>query len=135
MVDNLTDSEWETAILRVEDKVISYSNIPISKSFTHIEMEGKPFRVRTYECGTKSNPTLVCMFAYMGPTAIFLHFWTLLAERYRVICVEKASIGLNTRLDTCWGSSSKEAAEEWTSEWIQKVFAKLDIPQKFHVIG
>ena len=64
-----------------------------------------------------------------------MHLWTALAERYRVICVEKASYGLNTRLDTCWGSSSKEAAEEWRSEWIQKVFAKLDIPQKFHVIG
>lgn len=135
MIDHLTDAEWEAAILRAEDKVISYSNIPISKSFTHIEMEGKPFRVRTYECGTKSNPTLVCMLGFSNPTLSYMHLWTALAKRYRVICIEKASFGLNTRLDTCWGSSSKEAAEEWTLEWTEKVFAKLDIPPKVHVIG
>ena len=63
----LTDSEIENAMLETEDAIIAHSKIPIEKSFIYIEMDGKPFRVRVYECGDKANETLVYTFAYTYP--------------------------------------------------------------------
>ena len=60
----LTESEIENAMMETEDAIIAHSKIPIKKSFIYIEMEGKPFRVRVYECGSEKNETIVLTLAY-----------------------------------------------------------------------
>ena len=42
---------------------------------------------------------------------------------------------MNTRLSECSGYESPQAAESWLSDWVEKVFEKLDLPQKFLLAG
>ena len=99
----LSDSEIEDTMLKTEDAIIAHSKISIVKSFIYFEMEGKPFRVRVYECGDKANQTLVCTFSYLYPQLHLMHLWTRLAEKYRIVVFEHGSLGLNTKLDDCYG--------------------------------
>ena len=64
-----------------------------------------------------------------------MHLWTKLAERYRVVVFEHGSNGLNTKLNDCSGLQSSEAAERWVIDFFTEVISKLDLPQKFHLLG
>ena len=130
-----TDSELENAMIATEDAIIAHSKIPIQKSFVFINIDNKPFRVRVYECGNRDNQTLVCTLGYIFPQLHFMHFWTRLAEKFRVVVFEHGSCGLNTNLDDSYGLKSSEAAEEWVIDFNTQVFARLDIPTKFHLLG
>ena len=130
-----TDSELEEAMIRIEDAIISYSKVEIKKSFVYVEIDGHPFRVRVYECGSEKNETIVLTLAYEFPQLHFMHLWTRLAERYRVVVFEHGSSGLNTKLDDSYGLDSSDAAEQWLIEWTVKVFSKLELPDKFHLMG
>ena len=46
--------------------MLSLCKTEVKKYFVDIEMEGKPFKVRTYECGSKNNPTLVFVSGYLA---------------------------------------------------------------------
>lgn len=43
--------------------------------------------------------------------------------------------GLNTKLDTCSGLESPEAAEQWLLQFMTKTIDALDLPEKFLISG
>ena len=98
-------------------------------------MDGNPFRVRTFKFGDKTKKTLVMFGPINGSALLYVSIFSELAERYRVIAVEHGSHGMNTRLAECSGYASYEAAEEWLADWTQKVFVRLDLPEKFYLLG
>ena len=130
-----TDSELEEAMLRSEDAIIAYSKVPIEKSFVYCNIEGHPFRIRVYECGSKQKETIVATFGYLHNQLHYMNLWTRLAERYRVVVFEHGSNGLNTKLKDCSGLQSVDAAEEWVIDWFTALISKLDLPEKFHMLG
>jgi len=129
----LSDSEWEDAMSNAEDKILQFTDIPVTKDFIHFEMDGQPFRVRTFEFGggDKSKKTLVFLSGYYVPALKPTNIFSTLSKRYRVITFDIGSFGMNTRLKDCSGYASHEAAEEWMMEFINKVFSKLNLPDKF----
>ena len=58
-----------------------------------------------------------------------------LAESYRLVLFDNCSWGLNTRLSVCEGLESPVKAEAWLINWLVKVFAELDLPEKYFLAG
>ena len=52
-----------------------------------------------------------------------------------MITFDIGSFGMNTRLKDSSGYASHEAAEEWMLDFTNKVFSKLDLPEKFLLAG
>ena len=109
----LTDDEWENAMSKAEDRVLQFSGIPIKKDFIWIEMDGKPFRVRTFDFGDRNKKTLVLVNGYNANALRHSNIFADLSERYRVVTFDHGSYGMNTKLRDCSGYASYEAAEEW----------------------
>ena len=79
-------------------------------------MEGKPFKVRTYECGNKNNKTLVFVTGYLASALRHSCIFDQLAQSYRVITFDHGSFGMNTRLATSNYVDSTKDAENWIAD-------------------
>ena len=110
-------------MLKTEDRLIEFSGIPVEKDFVLIEMDGNPFRVRTFEFGDKAKKTLVWIGGYSFSALKHVELYKTLSERYRVVLFEHGSFGMNTKLTECSGYASHEAAEEWMADFVEKVFS------------
>ena len=99
----------------------------LERRFVMIEMEGKPFRVRTLIYGKKEEgkKTLCITHGYMGNSTVWTWMFKPLAENYRLVLFDHCSWGLNTRLETSESLESPEAAEAWIREWVLKYFNAL----------
>ena len=131
---------WEKNMERCEDEMLELSRIKsrITKSFTYIEMDQKPFRVRTFVVKPiiKESKTLVLLHGYVSSSVFFYKMLEPLARKYRIIMFENTSHGLNSRPTECSGMESPETAEAWHTEWIDKVInATPTLPEKFLMAG
>ena len=122
-------------MLNTEDRLIEFSGIPVEKDFAWIEMDGRPFRVRNFKFGDKAKKTLVFIGGYSFSVLRYVSIFRALSERYRVVAIEHGSYGMNTKLIECSGYASHEAAEDWIIDFLLKVFNKLDLPEKFYLLG
>jgi len=77
----------------------------------------------------------VLIHGFLSSAICFYPILKSLSEKYRIVMFDVMSWGLNTRLDECSGMESVEAAEAWMLEWLEKVMAKLDLPDKFLLSG
>ena len=120
-----------------EDRLIKLSECEAKRSYITIEMDGKPFKVRTYVIGdiTDGKKTLVILHGRAGFGTQYFNIWKELSQRYRLIFFDNLGWGLNTRLQGCSGTESPEAAEQWIIDWILKTFEALDLPPKFLLAG
>lgn len=92
-------------------------------------MDGEPFFVRNTVLGDKSKPTLLLVHGYMcGGLSGFVQWFKYLLPHYRIVIFDNCGWGLNTRLDTCSGSASPEAAETWLMDFMSKAVSALDLP-------
>ena len=62
-----------------------------------IQMENKPFDVRTYVIGDKQKKTLVLIHGYTGAAILFYKMLKPLSEKYRIVMFDHGSWGINTR--------------------------------------
>ena len=137
-------SSWEDRMEAAEEGMLRLSGLnfdDFKRSFTWIEMDNKPFAVRTFDYGDKEKKTLVLLSGYLGASVQYYPMFKELAEHYRLVLFDHGSFGLNTRipldagLDQCWGMESDEKAELWLQEWLVKLFAAADLPEKILLVG
>ena len=109
----------------------------LTRTYTWIEMDGKPFGVRTHIYGSEktNKKTLVLVHGYLSNSVGWLYMIKPLAEKYRLVLFDHGSWGLNSKLSECSGLASSEAAEDWMREWIVKVLDAMELPEKFCLAG
>ena len=139
---SFSDEDWFKHMENCEDHLITFckSKDRIKKDFVYIEMDGKPFRVRTVtvnsEKETENTKTLFLVHGYCASAVMFFKMFDLLSKKYKVICVDSMSHGINSRPKTCSGIASPEAAEAWQLEWIEKVVDAIPaLGQQFLLSG
>jgi pimeloyl-ACP methyl ester carboxylesterase len=106
------------------------------RKYTTIEMDGKPFLVRTaiYDKGGEDRKTLVMTHGYIFSSVLaFFKILEPLSEHYRIVMFDHISYGLNSRVqDVGDALESWEKSDEWMNTWWDKLIAKLteqgDIP-------
>ena len=111
--------------------MLSFCKTEVKKYYINIEMEGKPFKVRTYECGSKANKTLVFVTGYLASALRHSCIFDELAKNYRVITFDHGCFGMNTRLESTNSADSNQDAEAWMADQFERVIGKLDLPPKF----
>ena len=96
----------------------------LERKYIMIEMEGKPFRVRTLIYGKKEEgkKTLCMTHGYLGNSTGWMWMFKPLAEHYRLVCFDLLSWGLNTKLDQSEALENPETSEKWMREWVLKYF-------------
>lgn len=109
------------------------------QTFTTIEMEGKPFKVRTIyysepNSGTQKR-TLVMTHGYMSNCTTFVNLMELLAKHYNLVLFDNCGWGLNTRLSMSEGMASKAAAFNWLKTFICRAIDGMDLPETFLLAG
>jgi pimeloyl-ACP methyl ester carboxylesterase len=100
-----------------------------------IQMEGKPFKVRTIKTGNPENQTLVLMHGFGIASCMFGPLLGYLSQKYRVVLFDNLSFGLNSRLKESVALDSSESAEEWIKDMLVKTVNELDLPDKFFLAG
>ena len=118
------------------------SGLPLNNtvcSYTTIEMDGKPFKVRTFTVGGDSDgtkKTLVFTHGYIGPTVFYMHALARLSEKYRLVLFDNCCKGLNTKLEE-WPPSvlDPETAEQWLLTFMVRTIDALDLPSRFLLAG
>lgn len=70
------------------------------RSYTTIEINGKPFQVRTFIVGREGDGKKTLVFTHGYVTAIVNYMYVLvrLASTYRLVLFDNCCKGLNTRL-------------------------------------
>ena len=139
---SFSDENWLKYMEECEDRLIAFckSKDRIKKDFVYIEMDGKPFRVRTItispENETKDTETLLLVHGFWSAALIFYRMFDALSKNYKVICIDSLSHGINSRPETCSGIVSPEAAEAWQLDWFEKVVNALpDLGHRFLLSG
>lgn len=115
-----------------EDEILKLSGVSMSqikKRFITIEMDGKPFKVRTFYIGDESQKkTLVMTHGFALASVLFYKMLFKLSQEYRIVMFDHSSWGLNTRLEVSQGLESPELAERWMTDFVERVFEKLQLP-------
>ena len=139
---SFSDESWLKHMEKCEDRLIAFckSRDRIKKDFVYVEMDGKPFRVRTItispEVETKDTKTLLLVHGYCSASVFFFKIFDALSKKYKVICVDSMSHGINSRPKDCSGLASPEAAEAWQLDWIEKVINAIpELGQTFLLSG
>ena len=102
----------------------------VKRDFITIEMDSRPFKVRTFVVGHVSDgkKTLVMVHGFALGALSQFNVIKQLSEKYRLVLFDNFGWGMNTRLQECSGIESPESAEAWMIEWILKTFDALDLP-------
>ena len=139
---SFSEVDWLNHMEICEDRLIAFckSKDRIMKDNVCIEMDEKPFRVRTItispEVETPDTKTLLLVHGFWSSALIFYRMFDALSEKYKVILIDSMSHGINSRPKSCSGIASPEAAEAWQLEWIEKVIDAIPaLGQKFLLSG
>ena len=97
-----TPEEWEQEMESLEHQVLKHSGFKdeeMDVCYTAIEMDGKPFKIRTLYFGKeqRDKPTLLLTHGNMANIVSYMNLTKLLAEKYRVVAFDMMNFGLNTR--------------------------------------
>lgn len=89
-------------LLELELDILMQSGLPLDKTerkFTTIEMEGKPFQVRTFIIGEPSpeKKTLVFLHGMVSASVVFFSAMALLADKYHIVMFDCCAKGANTK--------------------------------------
>ena len=123
-----------------EGKVLELLGVPLNKvdrRFTIIEMDGAPFKVRTFYIG-KDDQTKPTLLLIHGNQANFLGYFKLiptLAEKYRVVGLDAMNLGVSTRSTSKACHKDHDTAEAWIKEYLTKTVNAFDLPDKFYLVG
>ena len=137
---------WQMQMIDLESRILLYSGLKpeyTRQTFTTIEMEGKPFKVRTIyysqPASSGSNntkkKTLVLTHGYMSNCTTFVTLMKRLAYNYDLVLFDNCGWGLNTRLDKSEGMSGKEEAYRWIRQFICRAIDGMDLPKTFLLAG
>ena len=133
-----SDEDWRAELEDLESRILMQSGLKpefTRQTYTVIEMEGKPYQVRTvyykepYK-GTKKK-TIVMTHGYGSNCTTFVTLLCHLAKKYDLVLYDNCGWGLNTKLTECKGLESKQAAFDWLSEFIVKTVDALELPDTF----
>ena len=96
--------------------------------YTNIEMDGAPYRVRTYYfgCDDKSKPLLIFTHGFMQPILGTFGFAKACVKHFRLIAYDNCNWGLNTRTYDSPAINDPVAAEKWILEFHEKTIDHLD---------
>ena len=100
MGSSLSDQEWEAKMEGYELEILKLSGLDVDKvnrTYTMIEMEGSPFRVRTIYIGDKTKKTLLITHGYFSNGTTYLKMLKPLSEKYRLVLFDNCGWGLNTK--------------------------------------
>ena len=133
-----TWEEWETEMEVYERQILNLSGFKDGEyeiCWTTIEMDNKPFKVRTFYFGKeqRDKPTLLLTHGNMAQIIGYFRLNKLLAEKYRVVAFDNMNLGMNTRSTDMAQCETPESAEAWIREYITKLLAALDISEKFYM--
>ena len=104
------------------------------RKYIEIEMDGKPFYVRTLIFGDKEKKALVMTHGWYGSAIGFFKMFKKLSEHYRLVLFDNCGFGLNSQRQECFAlDEGVDACEEWLIEWWTKLINALDLPDKFHL--
>lgn len=106
--------------------------------YTMIEMDGAPYRVRTYYFGdqAESKKTLILTHGFMANVAAFLGLLKPLAAEYRLIAFDNCNWGLNTRSPDVPACHDPDLAERWILDFYERTIEALDnSPKTFLLSG
>ena len=97
---------------------------------------GKPIRVRTFKIGNDaSKKTLVWCHGYGESGCCDSNLWKPLSEKYNLIFFDNYGWGANDRYGDCYGMENREQGIKFCIEWLNRYFAKLDLPPKILLAG
>ena len=88
-------------IEKFEDALLKHSGLPldsIEKRYVTIEMDGAPFKMRTFIIEKESSPTLVLTHGYACGSPMHFPILKALSRAFRVVMFDNMSFGTNTRL-------------------------------------
>ena len=107
------------------------------RKYVTIEMEGKPFKVRTFIIGDASpdKRTLVFTHGMVSASVLFFSYFARFVDDYQIVLFDNCSKGGNTKLNETAAIESPEAAEKWVSEFMIKTIDALELPDKFLISG
>ena len=135
-----TWEEWETEMEVYERQILHLSGFKDDEydiCWTTIEMDNKPFKVRTFYFGKeqRDKPTLLLTHGNMSQIVGYFRLNKLLAEKYRIVAYDNMSLGMSTRWTETAQNASPETAETWIREYATKLINALDLPEKFLIAG
>lgn len=107
------------------------------REFTVIEMDGAPFKVRTFYIGKddKTKPTLMIIHGNIACFVGFFGLLKLLSEKYRVVGIDNMNLGVSTRSTSKAPHKDCETAEAWIQDYLTKTINAMDMPEKFYLVG
>ena len=117
-----SDQEWRSRLEDLELKVLNSIGLTessadltkrVERKYITIEMDAKPFLVRTYRVGDPRKDTLVLVHGLMCSSLHFYKLIPVLAKQYNLVMFDNCGWGLNSRITECSGIESPEAAEGW----------------------
>jgi pimeloyl-ACP methyl ester carboxylesterase len=116
-------------------KLSGFKNEEMEVCWTTIEMNNKPFKIRTFYFGKeqRDKPTLLLTHGNMANIVGFFRLTKILSEKYRIVAFDNMNLGMNTRSTDTVQNETPETAEEWIRDWLTKAFAAFDIPEKFYM--
>ena len=97
-----TWEEWETEMEVYERQILNLSGFKDGEyeiCWTTIEMDNKPFKVRTFYFGKedRDKQTLLLTHGNMSQIVGYFRLNKLLAEKYRIVAYDNMSLGISTR--------------------------------------
>ena len=98
-----SDTQWLEQMDAAELRLIELTGLPqgaMTRDFITIEMDDKPFKVRTFVAGDDSDgrETLVLVHGYTASGLAHFNILKSLTKKYRVICFDNFGWGMNTKL-------------------------------------
>ena len=127
MGNSTSEAAWQRSVERCEDDLLELSGVRsrVSRSFTHIKMDGKPFRVRTFvvrpgatagidslSARKRERKTLVLIHGFASGSVLWYRMLAPLSRKYRIVLFDSMAHGLNSRPEECSGVASPHWSEE-----------------------
>ena len=139
------EDKWEQLMIPLEENIFKecgyQKGTDYDATFTMIEMDDAPFKVRTFYIGddagkAKDKPTVFFIHGNMIMFGAFANFAKNLSQHYRVVGIDLVNLGLSTRSPQSHRDkigTDHDKAEAWNTEYIEKVVNALDLPSKFFI--
>ena len=109
----------------------------VHREFTIIQMDGAPFKVRTFYIGKNdhSKKTLVLCHGNYSQFIGLFRFNKIMSEKYRIVGFDLYNLGLNTRSTSKAPHESWQTADKWMVDFMTKAIDAMDLPDKFFLSG
>ena len=132
---------WQAQLIEHETNILRLSGVQpehTRQTFTTIQMEDRPYRIRTIylrKPSSLSKKTLVMTHGYMSNCTTYATLMAKLIEHYDIVLFDNCGWGLNTRLEHSTGLKDSDAAMGWLKEFICKAIDAFDLPETFLLAG